>query len=154
MGAGVRVGGGRGVVAAVGLAAAMLLALPTAAVAADLTVVVDGVRSPTGAVVIGLNDSVAQWDDKASAVATARVEVHGDRVVHVFHGVAPGTYAVGVFHDENGNGKLDTNLLGIPKESCGFSNNPKILRKAHFDEASFAMASDDLTVTIHLMHVL
>lgn len=38
----------------------------------------------------------------------------------------PGDYAVSLIHDENGNGKLDTNFLGIPKEGVGFSRNPKI----------------------------
>jgi uncharacterized protein (DUF2141 family) len=34
-----------------------------------------------------------------------------------------GSYAIRVFHDQNSNGKLDTNLIGIPKERFGFSNN-------------------------------
>lgn len=32
-----------------------------------------------------------------------------------------GEYALAIFHDENGNDELDTNWLGIPKESIGFS---------------------------------
>jgi uncharacterized protein (DUF2141 family) len=35
----------------------------------------------------------------------------------------PGRYAVRYFHDENTNGKLDTNFLGMPVEGYGFSNN-------------------------------
>lgn len=38
-----------------------------------------------------------------------------------------GEYAISVFLDENQNKKLDTNVIGIPKERFGFSNNPKIL---------------------------
>lgn len=37
----------------------------------------------------------------------------------------PGVYAVGFYHDENGNEKMDTNFIGIPTESGGASNNPK-----------------------------
>lgn len=40
--------------------------------------------------------------------------------------LAPGDYAVSLIHDENGNGKLDTNFLGIPTEGVGFSKNPKL----------------------------
>ena len=47
-------------------------------------------------------------------------------VVSVDVPLAPGDYAVSLIHDENGNGKLDTNFLGIPKEGVGFSKNPKI----------------------------
>lgn len=36
-----------------------------------------------------------------------------------------GAYAIAVYHDKNENGKLDTNLLGIPKERYGFSNNAR-----------------------------
>jgi uncharacterized protein (DUF2141 family) len=39
--------------------------------------------------------------------------------------LAPGEYAISVLHDENGNGKPDTNFLGIPKEGIGTSNNAK-----------------------------
>jgi uncharacterized protein (DUF2141 family) len=38
-----------------------------------------------------------------------------------------GEYAAAVFLDENKNNKLDKNILGIPKEMFGFSNNPKVL---------------------------
>ena len=41
--------------------------------------------------------------------------------------IPPGTYAIGVYIDENDNEKLDTNFLGIPKEQYGFSNNAKAL---------------------------
>jgi len=37
-------------------------------------------------------------------------------------GIPPGTYAIACYHDENDNGKLDTNFLGIPKEGTGASN--------------------------------
>ncbi|QXQ08566.1 DUF2141 domain-containing protein [Sphingosinicellaceae bacterium] len=47
-------------------------------------------------------------------------------VVLVAVPLAPGDYAVSLLHDENGNGKLDKNFLGIPKEGVGFSQNPKI----------------------------
>ena len=39
---------------------------------------------------------------------------------------APGSYAVALFHDENGNDHFDLNALGIPVEGYGFSNNPKL----------------------------
>ena len=35
-----------------------------------------------------------------------------------------GRYAVKAFHDENDNGELDTNLVGIPSEGYGFANDP------------------------------
>jgi uncharacterized protein (DUF2141 family) len=54
-----------------------------------------------------------------------------------FTGLRPGTYAISVFHDENSNGKLDTNFLGIPKEGVGASNDAK----GHFGPPKFADAA-------------
>lgn len=54
----------------------------------------------------------------------------------MFDGVAPGTYALSLIHDENGNGKLDT-ALAIPREGFGFSRNPKIA----FGPPKFAAAA-------------
>ena len=67
-----------------------------------------------------------------------------------FKDLPPGTYAVQVMHDENENNKLDTNFLGIPTEGYGFSNNPNVMRKAHFDEARFDVGADAATITIRL----
>jgi uncharacterized protein (DUF2141 family) len=57
-----------------------------------------------------------------------------------------------VFHDENGNGKLDRNMVGIPKEGYGASNNPaKKMRAPTFDEAKFSVNSDQ-TVEVKLAY--
>ncbi len=53
-----------------------------------------------------------------------------------FEDILPGTYALAVIHDENMNGKLDTNWLGIPIEGYGFSNDAKGL----FGAPSFSAA--------------
>jgi uncharacterized protein (DUF2141 family) len=42
-----------------------------------------------------------------------------------FPGVAPGSYAVMVYHDENLNGKLDKAANGMPLEGWGFSRNAR-----------------------------
>jgi uncharacterized protein (DUF2141 family) len=55
-----------------------------------------------------------------------------------FEDIPPVTYALAVIHDENMNGKLDTNWLGIPKEGYGFSNDVKgLLGAPSFSAASF-----------------
>jgi uncharacterized protein (DUF2141 family) len=41
----------------------------------------------------------------------------------LFENLAPGTYAIFVFHDANNNNKMDKNFLGIPSEGYGASNN-------------------------------
>ena len=61
-----------------------------------------------------------------------------------------GTYAIGVFHDVNGNNSLDTNFLGIPKEQYGFGNDATgSFGPPSFDEAAIKV-SKDATHTIIL----
>lgn len=61
----------------------------------------------------------------------------GKAVVH-FQDLPYGTYAVSVFLDTNGNRKLDTNIVGIPKEPYAFSNNASgLFGPPKFSEASF-----------------
>ena len=43
----------------------------------------------------------------------------------VFKNIPYGEYAVGIFHDLNKNGRLDTNFFGFPKEDMAVSNNAK-----------------------------
>ena len=69
-----------------------------------------------------------------------------------FVDIPPGTYALAVIHDENMNGKLDTNWLGIPTEGYGFSNDAKaMLGPPSFSAANFPFDGGalDLTITLH-----
>jgi uncharacterized protein (DUF2141 family) len=60
----------------------------------------------------------------------------------VFSNLAPGTYAVAVVHDENGNGRLDKNLLGVPSEGYGVSHNRTYaLSSSKWEESRFSVTS-------------
>ena len=71
-----------------------------------------------------------------------------------FTGIAPGTYAVSVYHDENSNGKLDTNFLGIPREGVGASNNARgHMGPPKFDAAKFEFAGGRLNLKITINYL-
>lgn len=84
------------------------------------------------------------------------VEVSGSdaargEVRFAFDGLLPGEYAIRCFLDENGNGELDTNLFGFPKERYGFSNNWRpVIGPPSFRDLAFRVASDvtDLTIEV------
>jgi uncharacterized protein (DUF2141 family) len=80
------------------------------------------------------------------------LEVNGEPgATAVFENMATGTYAIAAFLDENGNGKMDTNFLGIPREKYGFSNNARpLMRAANFKEASFIVGNKESTISIKL----
>lgn len=71
------------------------------------------------------------------------VTIENGKATAVFEEVAAGTYAVSSFYDKNGNGKLDTNFLGIPKEPTAMSNNAKgSFGPPKFKDAKFTMTTN------------
>jgi uncharacterized protein (DUF2141 family) len=60
-------------------------------------------------------------------------------VSYTFKDLEKGTYAIKLFHDVNNNGKMDTNMFGIPQEGYGFSNNVGKFGEPDFIDAAFAV---------------
>lgn len=70
--------------------------------------------------------------------------------VYVLKDIPLGTYAIAISQDVNGNGKQDTNWIGIPKEPYGFSNNAKgKMGPPDFEDAKFELTKD-LVINIEL----
>jgi uncharacterized protein (DUF2141 family) len=130
------------------LAAAAALLLSTEAYAATLTLELQNLRTKTGHVFISVSADAETFKGKGRPAAAQRVAVTGERLTVTFPDLAPGTYAVSLFHDANGNGKLDTNLIGIPTEGYGFSNNVGARGRPRFDEAKFTLGADGTTLTL------
>jgi uncharacterized protein (DUF2141 family) len=119
-------------------ALAFLVALAAAAPAqaGDLVVTIDGLRSDKGDVRLGLFRKEG-WLDDARTVGHAVVKATLSTRI-VMPNVPPGVYGIAVFHDENGNGKHDTNFFGLPLEGYGFSRDaPIMLGPPKFDDAMF-----------------
>lgn len=117
------------------LAASMTVASSAAepgqpAVSASLTISIAGIRSDNGVIRLAVCAPDTGFPDcKAKAVRTADLPIQKGAATTTLADLAPGTYAVSVFHDANGNGKLDT-FLGIPREGYGFSRNPPFRPRA------------------------
>ncbi len=120
------------------------------AFAAELTVNLHGIRTQTGLVKVALVDSQDAWDGKAAPVQGEGAPPKGENASFTFKDLKPGSYAVMITHDENGNGKLDTNVVGMPLEGYGFSNNPRVMRKPTWDEARLEISKDDVAIDIAL----
>ena len=62
-----------------------------------------------------------------------------------------GMYAISIFHDENNNGKLDTNFMKIPKEPYGFSNNARgMFGPPKVNEAQFSFSTMEQEIMIEI----
>jgi uncharacterized protein (DUF2141 family) len=76
----------------------------------------------------------------------------GTRQLVIDTSLQPGDYAVTVYEDLNSNHKLDHNMLGIPQEPVGASNNPHPhFGPPHFDECSFHLGVTNQAITINLV---
>lgn len=109
-----------------------------------------GMRNDKGQVSCALYSS-AQGFPKESEKAVAHVvaPISERKALCEFSGVAPGTYAISVFHDENSNGKLDTNFLGIPREGVGASNDARgHMGPPKFGAAAFQFGGGRLNLKI------
>ena len=113
------------------------------ATGADLQLEIINITEPVGTINWSLFDSPEHYQQNQNPVMTARNRVNGDSLQLTLHDLPPGTYAVKLFHDVNGNGELDTNLVGMPVEGYGFSNDAGRFGPAAFGEA--AVKLDDTT---------
>jgi len=69
--------------------------------------------------------------------------------------VPPGQYAVQAFQDVTDQGVVHQNVLGIPKEAVGFSNDaPLHVRGPRFNDAAFSVGHDVARITLKLRHLL
>jgi uncharacterized protein (DUF2141 family) len=137
--------------------AALLLAGIAGEVSAQswpgIHVTVLNIRNSAGAVACALFESPDGFPTEFLRFATRIMvmRVRDTRARCDFADIAPGTYALGVIHDENLNGKLDANRLGIPSEGYGFSNDARAAFGApSFSAASFAYDGRNLAMTIRL----
>ena len=87
-------------------------------------------------------------------ILTVRVPIAGPNTSCTFSNIEPGTYAVAVVHDENSDGKLDKNFVGVPSEGYGVSNNKTYALSApKWDESVFTIApSESKTLQVKLRY--
>ena len=129
------------------LSALLLGAASPGTVELELT----GLRSAKGLVQVCLTRDSARFPECGpEALLTLPARQARLRV----DGLATGSYAVALFHDENRNGRLDT-MLGIPREGFGFSRNPPVaFGPPKFKAARFVVASGATEQRVQLKYLL
>ena len=112
-----------------------------AAEAVELRVSVGGIQVERGGqlLVLLFQDSQGFPMDGQAALLMRKLPVTASGTEILLGALPPGEYAAIVFHDANGNGKPDRNLLGMPQEGIGISQlSGKLRRRPSFEEARFA----------------
>lgn len=138
------------------LAAACIVVLlgASAAEAASLEVRILNLRNDRGMVHLCLSSGAEQFPDCRGAAASLSLSRPASQAGTIrFSNIQPGTYALSVVHDENGNGSLDK-FLAIPREGFGFSNNPRLkMRAPRFEEASFVASGASSVVSVKMIYL-
>ncbi len=114
----------------------------------NITVKVNGLSSNEGKVFLAIYDTEEDFLENTFKGTTSSIADKTCEVV--FENIPKGIYAISIFHDENDNGKMDTNFMGIPKEDYGCSNNASgFMGPPKWKDAKFELTSDT-TITINL----
>jgi uncharacterized protein (DUF2141 family) len=128
---------------------------PTKQPTAQLTIHVTDLRNHKGQLIFGVFRSADGFPTVPNKSVNWQVKTIGDDTVVFTAMLPPGRYGASVLHDENNNGKLDTNMLGIPVEGYGETNNPKPkTRAATFQESLFTLPATGATMTISIQYFL
>lgn len=130
-------------------AALMMQATAGLAMAGTLTLNVDA-SSGAGMLRAAVFESQDAFDSD-KVVAVGRTAADSAQTALTIDSLAPGTYGIAVYLDENGNEKLDTNVFGAPTEPFGFSMNPKLGFSApKFEAFKFDFDGTDAALDIKL----
>ncbi|MFY0650666.1 MAG: DUF2141 domain-containing protein [Cyclobacteriaceae bacterium] len=113
-----------------------------------LTVVIKNFENTDGQAMVSYFQSEDKFLKDGKGARTTINDKNEIKVV--FENVQPGTLAVSVVHDENGNNELDKGVFGIPTEDYGFSNDAKgSFGPPSFEQCQFELNSDK-TIEINI----
>jgi uncharacterized protein (DUF2141 family) len=126
------------------IAAGFLSTAFSQSVNGSLRIQVGGIRNNKGVILCSVfKDGKGYPDQPKLAFAKASLTIKEGMAMVEFPSLPTGQYAVALLHDENGDNKMNTSMMGLPKEGYGFSNNVMGL----FGPPTFAKASVSIEKT-------
>ncbi|WP_238974566.1 DUF2141 domain-containing protein [Pelodictyon luteolum] len=124
-----------------------------AAETGSITVSVSGLSNENAGCIIALFNEKKGFPAKTARAARTLTIPSGVTSAR-FDAVPYGTYALTIFHDRNGNGRLDANFLGMPKEGVGTSNNPRTsFGPPSFNDASFLLDAPEKAIRVNMRYL-
>ena len=118
----------------------------------SLQVSISGASSDTGSIRILVFSKPSGFPDQVKqAVRSISLPPKSGKASFKLTDLPAGTYAIGVIHDLDNNGKLSTNAVGYPTEKFGFSKNPKVyFGPPSFEKAAFVLGKTSVSLEINL----
>lgn len=118
----------------------LLLLLTNDSPTVDLKIEFTGLSSKKGTLQVAIYRKQDPFPEKKGAYK-GKIQDASNNII-VFENLPKDIYAIAVYHDENGNGKIDKNIVGMPTEKYGFSNNAR----GTFSAPSFQDASVEVNI--------
>jgi len=116
-----------------------------------LAVTIDNIKVGNGKIMLALYNVEADFLSTKTFRAIEQSVSEEGKITVLLTDLHHGTYAISLYHDENNNGKLDTNFIKIPKEPYGFSNDAKgVFGPPKYKDASFLFLKEKQELTISL----
>ena len=120
---------------------------------ASLVIELNGMTSDAGAITYAVWRGPEGWLEDG-AIREGSVPVVGGARNIALEGLPYGEYAVSVYHDRNGNGRLDTGFFRIPKEPIGTSNDaPARFGPPKYEDAAFRIDRPEVTISIGVHNI-
>ena len=137
-----------------GLAASQLMAAEAPKPLATVEATITGVRSAKGNVLVCMTANAKAYPDCGKDPKSRKLALPARAAMTAkFDDVTPGTYAIALIHDENGNNKMDLAVF-LPKEGFGMSRNPKVgMGPPSFKSAAFAVGADGVKLPITMKYM-
>jgi uncharacterized protein (DUF2141 family) len=117
-----------------------------------LRLIVDNLKTSDGEIEVGVYTPKNKFPDEDDKFKKYRFKAKKGKIDEMITDIPYGELAMAIYHDENNNGKIDKNAIGIPKEPYAFSNNYKPTIKApNFDNCKFSYNKKSSTVKISML---
>ncbi|MCU7693005.1 DUF2141 domain-containing protein [Haoranjiania flava] len=117
----------------------------------NLTIVIPNVKNRSGNIEVGLFNKSTDFPKENKQFKKVVLKA-APNTKYTFKDLPDGEYAIAVMHDENADGRCNFNMLGIPKEGYGFSNNvrPKFAAPS-FKSVKFSLTNNK-TISVNLIY--
>lgn len=134
------------------LLACMLAAGNAVADGGKLVVELQNVRDSVGNIRASLYSEPDSFRKEEKALKVVSLPAKPGTLTLSFDGLAPGRYAVMVYHDANDDRKLNLRLGMFPIEGYGLSNNPKVMGPPKFVDSTFDVNAPENHIAIRLSY--
>ena len=117
----------------------------------DLVLKVVGIENDEGTIAVALSNSREDYESYDTVYLSANLSIKNNIAEHTFENLPYGEYAIKVYHDEDSDGEINRNFLGIPSEDYGFSNNASAsFGPADYDDAKFIFDKPIMYIEINI----